>query len=495
MLKVQWNLLKTSLQAASILDVAGVITGTTSMILASWTRAICAQTIMVDGHALSGGSAILVYVLFCGGLALYSAAYFALWRKGSLSMRQIRTLAYGLAILFSFMLPFLSNDIFSLFAYGELANNGTDIYGQTLVNPVSFFRQYCNADFGNGPDVYGPFLTGMLRLTAYFFSHNMIGALVFYKLLMLCFAFVFIEVACRTASFIKAPTGLFLLVVLNPVFLLQGLGQLHSDLVAAALGMCLVFSVLKGRFNVAFLFAAFAIAVKVSYIVTIPYLLLALYINKHDNASFFSKTLIGALILCAGLGFLYYPYFTSIATILIPLHSVYDQIPTKSIPEVFGDIIFYIQGYFSGNLSAGNTFINDAGQAVQKASIWRFLETICRLTALISSCVLLFHFFKAAKSERNWMKIYLRLLLLFLLFYSHVIYPWYLIIIVPFMWIEEDVGFIKWLIVLTCFCNAQSIMCAIDRSSPLYWSIPPFIALNVFVFLWRFRRNFLSIIN
>jgi hypothetical protein len=112
--------------------------------------------------------------------------------------------------------------------------------------------------------------------------------------------------------------------------------------------------------------------------------------------------------------------------------------------------------------------------------------------ALVTSSILFFHFFKTAKDSRKWMKTYLRLLLLFLLFYSHVIYAWYLIMILPFVWYERDKGFMTWLLVLTCFSNAQTIMCAVDRSSSLYWTVLPLIALNVFIFIWRFRPNFLQ---
>ena len=473
--------------------VALLTIGSTLMVAASILRGSLVGTVMVDVHALSGTRALFIYCLFCCGLALYSWAFYKTWYQ-DLDERTIRGISYLLAGIFSFMLPMLSNDVFSLLAYGDLANHGTDIFSQSRLNGNSFFLQYCNPNGSAGPNVYGPVCIAFMRVAAFFFPNSVLGALLAFKLITFIWAALFIGAAIKISGLIECGTRSFLFIVLNPLFLIEGVGQQHVDLLAAALALWTVYFVLSNKAEFAFVPIALAIGVKMSYVLLLPYAFLALYIQYPHLSRFLVKSLIGLLISGLTLILIYWPYFSSFNNLIVPFQSLYHQVPTKSIVEVFGDIIFYAtQLLHPGNgTNLSGSMTNDALLAEQKQYIYDTLIVICRFVAIATSAFLMFRFFQKREEKLRLPLLYLRLLLLFLLFYSHVIYPWYLLLALPFAWFERDKRFMLWLFVLTCFCNAQGIMCSIDRSSWVYSLVVPLIAINVFIFLWRFRANFIN---
>ena len=449
---------------------------------------------MVDEHTVSGIQALSVYFLFCAGLTAYSISYYRLWHSGSVSRRYTRSLFYIQVALFSLMLPFLSNDVFSLLTYGDLANKGVDVFSPKHHGSFSAFVSYCSPLAVNGTNVYGPLCLFFLQIATLFSAENIYVALVAYKLIALLWAVIFIEVAYLTATKVTGSSRNFVFIALNPVFLLQGIGQLHTDLMAVAMAACLFYSILKNKTYWAFVFAALSIAVKMNYVLLLPFIAVAAYIiYKKDYARFWINLLSGIFITILLLCVLYFPFYTSINTVLVPFKTVYGQIPTKSIPEVFGDGIYYIVKVFRGGFNLGGIVESDGVLISEKIKIWNSLVVVCRALALATSAFLLFRFFKGPRNKGAWTNTYLRLLLLFLLFYSHVIYPWYLVMVMPFFWFETDAAFMAWFLVLSCFANAQTIWAAVDRNSSVYLLVLPLIFINVIMFLWRFKSNFLSI--
>ncbi len=478
-------------QSAHLMGLLAI--GGAFMVAASMLRASLAGSVMVDAHTLVWLKALFIYCLFCGGLALYSWAFYKIWNRNP-DECSIRRIGYLLVGIFSLMLPMLSNDVFSLLTYGDLANKGVDIFSQSRLNGSSFFLQYCNPNGNDGPNVYGPVCIAFMRGATLFFPGSILGALLAFKLITFIWAALFIEAGLKIAGFVEGGAKSFLFIVINPLFLIEGVGQQHVDLLAAALALWAVYFVLSNKAELAFVPITLAIGVKMSYVLLLPYAFIALYIQYPHLSRFLVKSLIGLLISGLTLILIYWPYFTSFNNLIVPFQSLYHQVPTKSIVEVFGDTIFYAtQLLHPGNgTNLSGSMTNDVLLAEQKQHIYDALILICRFVAITTSMFLLFRFFQKREDKTALTSLYLRLLLLFLLFYSHVIYPWYLLLALPFVWFEKDKRFMIWLFVLTCFCNAQGIMCSIDRNSWVYALVVPLIAINVFIFLWRFRSNFIN---
>jgi hypothetical protein len=473
-------------------DTAFLVASSALMVFVSMLRAYWAESIMVDTHAVTGAKAFTVYMLFCGSLAVYCRAYFKLWTRG-IDRKKVRQLSYLMAGIFTFMLPMLSNDVFSLITYGDLANQGVNIFAEAKLNGSSFFLPYCNPNGNDGPNVYGPVCIDLMRLATYFFPINLLGALLAFKIIVFIWSLLFIEAGFKIAGLFDGGEKAFLFIALNPVFLIEGVGQQHVDLLASALALWAIYFLLGNKIEIAFIAVGLAIGVKMSYILLLPYGLVALYLQLNNLQNFLIQSLVGVACVILILILVYWPYFTSLNHLWLPFQSLYHQVPTKSIVEVFGDIIFYaVQFFHQGGAShASGYMVADSVLVEQKQHIYQVLIVVCRVVALATSVLLIFGFFQKREDKLALTSLYLRLLLLFLLFYSHVIYPWYLLLALPFAWFEKDERFMVWLFVLTCFCNAQGIMCSVDRGSWVYALVVPLIAINVFIFLWRFRANFM----
>jgi hypothetical protein len=100
-----------------------------------------------------------------------------------------------------------------------------------------------------------------------------------------------------------------------------------------------------------------------------------------------------------------------------------------------------------------------------------------------------FVFYKTVLAE-YWIKISL----VFFFFYSHIFNAWYLIALLPFLpLIGNNNRLKKYFIVVTVFSNLHMIMLNISRDSALYYLLPPIIFINISLFLWQFRKNFLTV--
>jgi hypothetical protein len=459
----------------------------------SFYRGYIAGTIRVDGHGLSGVPVLIVFTGFLIGLVVYSIIFYRLWDRGDLDINAIRLLAFILAAVFSLMLPMLSNDIFSLLTYGDAANRGADVYADVKSLPVSPFFDYVSSNWKTAPCVYGPVSLGTSRIAAAISGGNIFLAIAAYKAIAFIWSVVFIEMAYRTSIFLKASVKPFLFIVLNPVFLIQGVAQLHCDMLALALCCSMLFFFFSGKWHLAFLFAGLAILAKMNFILVLGFLVVALFIGKKSWPSFFYKTVAGMGITFAIIFLFYYPYYTSINTFKIPFNFLFGQNPAKSVPEVMGDIVYFGSMLLSGHTEELRTAVHStSGLFPGQMAAWLGIKLIFQVLSLLLTAYIFIKFWFGPRDSKKWMGIFLRLLLIFLLFYSHVFYAWYLMVLLPFVWFEEDKRFMQWLFVLTCFSNVHDIMCSVNHGTPVYFVVLPLTFLSVLVFFWRFRNNFFT---
>ena len=462
------------------------------IVAASWLRVYVAGTIQVDGHGLSG---IPVYIVFCSfiiALAVYSVSLYKLWKENILSSPEIKTLSYLLAGIFSLMLPMLSNDIFSLLTYGDAANRGVDVYTDIHSYSVSPYFEFVSNLWRTAPCVYGPLCLTISRLAALIGHGHLLLALAAYKLLAFLWLVIFVEVMYRIGNVLSAPSRSLLFIILNPLVLMQGLAQLHCDGIAIALSGCMIYFFLTKKWYWAFLFAGLAIASKISFVLMLPFLIVALFIEKTTWGSFLSRAFGGIIIAIITVVAAYAPYYTSTQTIQTPFKFVFEQDPAKSIAEVIGDIVYFAPSVISGkedNELHSNLHVKPS-VSTKQLEAWLLVKKISQAFALLMSAIVFFRFWMGERDIKQWMKVFTRLLLLFLLFYSHVFYAWYLLMVIPFLWYEDDLRFIQWLFVLTCFSNVHDILCAVQRGTPVYFVVLPLTFLSIVSFVWRFRSVF-----
>jgi hypothetical protein len=462
------------------------------IVASSWFRVYAAGTFKVDGHGLSGIPVYIVFFSFCIALAVYSVALYRLWKENVLSPSEIKALSYLLAALFSLMLPMLSNDIFSLLTYGDAANRGVDVYTDTYSNAISPFYDFVSNLWKTAPCVYGPICLSTSRIASWIGGGHLLLALAAYKALALLWAILFIEVMYRVGNVLATPSRSLLFIILNPLVLMQALAQLHCDGIAITLSGCMIYFFLTRKWYWAFLFAGLSIASKISFVLMLPFLVIGLFIEKDNWVSFFIRSIGGVVITIITLVVVYAPYYKSPQTLQTPFQFVFNQDPAKSIAEVIGDIVYFAPSVISsgGNEELHSNLHVKPSISPKQLQAWLLVKKISQLFALLMSAWVFIRFWMGKRDIRQWMKVFIRLMLLFLLFYSHVFYAWYLLMVIPFLWYEDDLRFIQWLFVLTCFSNVHDILCAVNHGTPIYFVVLPLTFLSIVSFVWRFRTVF-----
>ena len=459
------------------------------IVAASWFRVFCAGSLMVDGHALSGISVWIVFIGFIGGLALYSFSLYRLWQDGVLPLIEVRLAGYTIAAVFSLMLPMLSNDLFSLLTYGDAANRGVDVYTDVASLHLSPFLEFVSPLWQKAPCVYGPVCLSTSRIAALIGHGHLWYAMAAYKVLAFIWAVFFIEIICRIGVLLGASVRAVAFIVLNPLFMIQGVAQLHCDAIVVTLSACMIYYFFAGRWYMAFMFVGLCIAAKVSYVLLLPFLIVALFLEKESWISFLSRSLMGLGITLMTVTLLYLPFYTSPLTFAAPFDFLFHQNPAKSISEIVGDIVYFAPTVIHGtNNEVQSNMATPSGISAQQLHAWLLVKTICQIFALLVSAIVFIRFWMGERTVRNWTRVFLRLLMLFLLFYSHVFYPWYLLMILPFVWFEEDVSFMQWLFVLTCFSSVQDSICFMKHDNIPYYIVLVLTFLSTVVFVWRFRR-------
>ena len=322
---------------------------------------------------------------------------------------------------------------------------------------------------------------------------NILLSIAAYKALALIWALLLIEVSFRIAKLLKTSVKPLMFIVLNPVFLLQGVGQLHCDMLAITLCLCMLYFYFQRRWHLAFLFAGLAICAKMSFVIILGFIVVAIFLERETWLSFIYKTVGGLCITFVTVFVLYYPSYTSPDTFRVPFNFLFKQNPAKSIAEVIGDIVYFAPSVISGHNDELNaTMAKSNGVSDPQLAVWTGVKKACQIFAFLLSGFIFIRYWFGKRESQQWMNIYLRFVLIFLLFYSHVFYAWYLMILLPFVWYETDIRFMQWLFVLTSFSNVHDIMCAVNRGTPVYFMVLPLTLFSVLVFFWRFRNNFFT---
>lgn len=454
----------------------------------SWVRTSAAGSIMVDYHRIEGAPLWIVYIGLLATVGLSSLAVYRLWQRQDISLPQVRILSYVLVLLYSGMLPMISNDLFSLLAYGDAANRGVDVYTDVASLRVSPLFEYVSPLWQLAPCVYGPVCLTTSRVAALIAGGNIYLAILAYKVLALLWAVVFIESMVRIGARLELSVRTMALILLNPLYMIQGIGQLHCDAVAIALIAAMIYFAISCRWYVASIFAGLAIVAKMSYVLMVPFLAVILFIYRESWRQLLMQIAGGAVIAAAVIMLVYLPYFSSIKTVAIPFDFLTSQKPAKSAAEVIGDVIYFAPGVILGeNAELHDSIKRTSGLLDGQLRIWLAVQQVLKIFALLMSLVLLLRFWLGSRSMAAWCRTYVRLLLLFLLFFSHVFYPWYLLFVIPLLLYEVNSAFIAWLLIMVSLAIMQDAMTFASHESVLYYCILIMTFASVLSFFMMFR--------
>ncbi|HEY5242029.1 MAG TPA: hypothetical protein VIJ22_11210, partial [Polyangiaceae bacterium] len=139
---------------------------------------------------------------------------------------QPRRLAFLGLFVAGLMLPMLSNDLFSVLAYASLAAQGHDVYTTVSWLPHSVWYPWVGERWAEKVCVYGP-TTLIGAMPGALAGGNPWLAMLALRLAWLAPAALVMELSFRR---LRDRPFFHALIWLNPLWLVEGPGQLHTDL-------------------------------------------------------------------------------------------------------------------------------------------------------------------------------------------------------------------------------------------------------------------------
>lgn len=234
-------------------------------------------------------------------------SYFVLIQKNpeGFSTPRVTWLFFALiAVPFLFVPPVFSGDLYEYLIRGRIFA----LYGQSpyLRFPESFPQDilFSYSSWPHAPDAYGPVFLYIKAIPAFLFQNSVTGMIFGMKLIIFLFMVVAVFFFTRIARLLKKEnTGRLVCVfAFCPILLVSTLVDGLNDIVMTSLTLAAVYFLFKKRVTVAYLLWTCAFLVKVTAILTLPFLVVAtLKMSYEKNSGFSWKLALGQTFFVAGL--------------------------------------------------------------------------------------------------------------------------------------------------------------------------------------------------
>lgn len=340
----------------------------------------------------------LIFWLVPANIFYFLLLYFSK-KENNILFYLLIAVAIRIALIFS--TPQLSDDYFRFIWDGHIFLKGENPYEKTPREYVSSpetmgdLYRFSHLNSPRFHSVYPPFLQYIFKLSVFFGDNRPDIQIFVLKLFYAFFSIGMVLILPKLLKLYQQKTWQALIYLLNPLVLLEEMGNLHAEGIMVFF-LALFLFVLKKFPHYAFLPLATAIAVKLTPLLLIPSLILRLSFKR-------------ALLFVAGvmtiLTLFFIPFLQGIMKggFFLSLGLYFNKLELNA----YGYNLFKISGY----LTHGYNMIKILGP----------------LTAVISTFFILYFSFR--KKGKLWGSFPVQALILYFiyLFFSPVIHPWYLI--------------------------------------------------------------------
>lgn len=453
------------------------------MTLASWGRFFATGSLKVDESYPARVAGYALLALLVVGWAVAIAGWRGLLEAPPSRPRASAYAALGVA---SAMLPALSNDVFSLMAYGSGAASGHDVYASTDWIAQSPFFPLLGKHWNATVCVYGPG-TLMATLPGAVAKGNVWLGIAALRLLWLIPVVAAMELTFRRLA--DRP-GFHAMVWLNPLWLVEGPGQLHADLLgmsALAAGIALhLGGKVKGSA------ALYALAFWSKYTVVLTGLWF--WWTGSKGARLRRAAVMAAAGAVVGVA-LYAPFWRGARSILEPLDALGRMNPGGSLVEVGGILVQLVTR--SGAVTPPDMPVQAAlelDRATKHAS-WQVLGLLTRVLFLVAAWgatrTLRRRTAPEGEGEVEHVAVVTGALTVALLtLCSPRFQCWYLLAALPFFGLALPPAWRRWWVLVVAVAVPVDFACVLERSSPVYpvWGAVTTGAQVVAFFAWFSSR-------
>lgn len=445
----------------------------------SWGRFFATGSTKVDENHPSFGAGTLLFIVLLAGWTLLVVG----WRGMLLRPpAQQRTLAFHGVLVAAFMLPMLSNDVFSLFAYGSLAGAGHDVYSTASWLPHGVWYRWMGDRWNDRVCVYGP-TTLVSAMPAALAEGNPWIALFALK------AAWFLPLALAMhLSFQRMGDRPFFhtMVWLNPLWIVEGPGQLHADflgLVAVTTGIVLQRG---GRTRTGFFLYGLATYCKYSFAMSGLWFWLSGTRTAKERA--LRLPALAGVVLALGV-LLFAPFWRGPATVIEPLRSLASMNPGGSITEVAGVVVRFLR---DGHFPRPDMPVRAALEVDRagNAATWRIVSLILSGVTLVIGARVVRDVLRQPADEDRIAIGTGTLMIAVTTLASHRFQSWYLVAALPFFGLSSSKAWNQWWGLAVAASVAVEFSSVLPTTALLFsvWgAVANFAVIAVFLAFFRAR--------
>jgi hypothetical protein len=448
----------------------------------SWIRYVVTGSPKVDENypALVPGTCLLVGLAL--GWALLVFGWYGLLTR-PVPTSTARRLAFAGLALTTPMLPLLSNDVYSLLTYASLAARGRDVYATAALSQSPFFA-WVGQTWNTKVCVYGP-TTLVSAIPATLFGANPWAALALLRLVWLPPIAVVMELSFR--RFGDRPS-FHSMVWLNPLFMVEGLGQLHADVLGLAAVVAGIVLATSGKMKSAWALYAFAVLGKYTFLFAGPWFWLLHATGIRQRVSRLAA--MAAILVAVGVLF-YAPFWRGPATLTEPIRTLGAINPGGSIVEVVGDLVEVVRG---GGVPSPGLAPEVAAQVERaaKGSTWFAVSLVLRIVFLGVAAVQLARMWRRSDDEGDMALATGALVVASITLASHRFQSWYLMTALPFFGLRCDEPWRRWWVLVIAFATSTEFIHELPPAAAILpvWGVVTNGAVVVVFLLW-FRKRLL----
>lgn len=463
------------------------------MLAISWLRYVLVLNLKVDNTPFPVEWNYPVFILFVMALSMLAVNYWKIvWKENGIQKKNYKKEAYWIVILASCMLPFLSNDVFVYLGHGYLSNHGVDVFSHTNILKDSIWINYIDA-WPDGPFVYGPINLIPSKIANWMGGENIWLTLISYKVLMMMIGFGIIELLARI---VKNPKDL-LIVIVAPAFWLHNVGHMHNDMIAALFILVSMYFILKNQLMISAIFIGVAMACKVSVIIYVPFIFCLYYFTSEGSAGKrFGMVFVSMIIFLASLAGCYAIFYTGPDSLKVPFGYLAKQNAAKSFAEVLGEILNVLSSGLSKENIESEVSLEKIVKDDPKVYWWGVSQKIFNMIGIVLMIATSLIFAIKTKLKFNkelTIEYFTKISFIFFFIYLHIFQAWYLILLAPLIVISNNTRIKKYFMVLCAYSGIHTIIYVIARPSYLFYLVPFLVILNLVLFVWQFKKNYLTI--